>query len=223
MPQLLYFGLFLALFGSPLLLSCFRSLGFNQFSPVPRLSLWAASAAVLGITAANFKDWRAYVGLDWLTLQSLALAFLAAAILLISLSVYVSVRSKFAAASPKQLETQQKLLRLPFAPKCFVVITAAVTEEVLFRGFAIGVGQHLFGSVWLACAISVAAFTLGHLRWGLAHLIPSFLCAVVITLLFTFTSNLWGCILVHAILDSLGTLVVPAIAMRKKQQRALLD
>jgi membrane protease YdiL (CAAX protease family) len=216
MPQLLYLGLFLALFGSSLLLACSRSLGFNQFSPIPRLSLWAASAVVVGIAAANFKDWRAYVGFDRPTVQSMGLAILTAAVLLIVLSIYVSVRSKFASASPKQLEMQQSLLRLPLGHKCFVVITSAVTEEVLFRGFAIGIGQHLLGSAWLACVISIAAFTLGHLRWGLAHLIPSFLSASVITFLFTFTQNLWACILVHAILDGLGVLVAPAMARRKK-------
>lgn len=216
MPQLPYLGLFLALFGSALLLACFRSLSFNRFSPLPRLTLWAASAAVLGIAAASFKDWRAYVGLDWPTWQSLGLTILAAAILLIVLSVYVSVRSKFAAASPKQLEMQQELLQLPLGHRCFVVMTAAVIEEVLFRGYAIGVGQHLLGSVWLACVISIAVFTLGHLRWGFAHLVPVFVCALVITLLFTLTHNLWACILVHVILDGAGVLVAPTMAMRRK-------
>lgn len=66
---------------------------------------------------------------------------------------------------------QQSLLRPPLGHRSFVVMTAAVTEEVLYRGYAIGVGQHLLGSTWLACALSIAAFTLGHLRWGLAHLV----------------------------------------------------
>ena len=220
MPQLLYLGLFVALFGSQLLILFFRWLGFNQFSPVPRLTLWIAAAAVLAIAAANSEDWRVRVGLEWPTWQSMGLAILAAAILFVVLSAYVSVRGKFGAASPKQLELQRNLLRLPFGHRCFVVVTAAVTEEVLFRGYAIGVGQHLLGSVGLACVLSIAAFTLGHLRWGLAHLVTVFVSALVITLLFTFTQNLWACIVVHAILDGIGVLVMPVIAMRRRAARS---
>jgi membrane protease YdiL (CAAX protease family) len=216
MSQLLYLGLFLALLGTPLLLAFFRSLRFNQFSPMPRLSLWVAALAVLVIAAVSIEAWRAYFGLQWPTWQSLGLAILAAAILFVVLSAYVSLRGKFGATSPKQLELQKNLLRLPFGHRCFVVMTAAVTEEALYRGYAIGVGQHLLGSVWLACVLSIAAFTLGHLRWGLAHLVPVFVCALVITLLFTFTQNLWACIIVHAILDGAGVLVMPAIAMRRQ-------
>lgn len=216
MPQLLYLGLFLALFGSPLLLAFFKSLRFNQFSPVPRLALWVVTAAVLFIAAASSEAWRAYFGLEWPTWQSLGLATLATAILFVVLSAYVSLRGKFGAASPKQLELQKNLLRLPLGHRCFVVMTAAVTEEVLYRGYAIGVGQHLLGSVGLACVLSIAAFVLGHLRWGLAHLVPVFVCALVLTLLFTSTQNLWACIIVHAILDGVGVLVMPVIAMRRQ-------
>ncbi|OOG42062.1 type II CAAX endopeptidase family protein [Rhodanobacter sp. C05] len=216
MPQLLYLGLFVALFGSPLLLMFFRWLRFDQFSPVPRLTLWVAAVGVLVIAAANIEAWHVDFGLERLTWQSLGLAILAAAILFVVLSAYVSLRGKFAAASPNQLELQKSLLRLPFGHRCFVVMTAAVTEEVLYRGYAIGVGQHLLGSIWLACVLSVVAFTLGHLRLGLAHLVPVFMCALVITLLFTFTQNLWVCIIVHAILDGAGVLVMPVLAKRRQ-------
>jgi membrane protease YdiL (CAAX protease family) len=193
-----------------------RSPRFNQFSPVPRLTLWVAAGAVVVIAATNIEAWRAYLGLRWPTWQSLGLAILAAAILLVVLSAYVSLRGKFGAASPKQLELQKNVLRLPFGHRCFLVMTAAVTEEVLYRGYAIGVGQHLLGSVWVACVLSVTAFTLGHLRLGLAHLVPVFVCALVITLIFTFTQNLWVCIIVHAILDGVGVLVMPAVAGRRR-------
>ena len=219
MPQLLYLGLFLALVGPPLLLALFKRLRFNQFSPVPRLSLWVVTLAVLVIAATNIGAWRVYLGLEWPTWQTLGLAILATAVLFILLGAYTSLRSKSGSASPEQLELQQNLLRLPFSRRCFVVITAAVTEEVLCRGYAIGVGQHLFGSVWLACILSVVVFTLAHFRWGFAHLIPVFFCALVITLLFVFTQNLLACIIVHALLDGVGVLVMPVIMARKHPAR----
>lgn len=216
MPQLLYLGLLLALVGSPLLLAAFRSLRFNQFSPVPRLTLWLAAVAVLVIAAENIEAWPVHLGLEWPTWQSLELAILAVAILFIVLSAYAFLRGKFGSASPEQIELQQSLFRLPLGHRCFVVVTAAVTEEMLYRGYAIGIGQHLLGSVWLACVISVAVFTLAHFRQGLANLVPVLVCALVITLLFTFTRNLWACIIVHAILDGIAVLVMPGIAARRK-------
>jgi membrane protease YdiL (CAAX protease family) len=217
MPDLLYLGLFLALLGSPLLMALFRSLGFNQLLPVPRLTLWAAASAVIAIAATNIESWRAYFGLEWPTWQSLGLAILTAVILFIVLGAYVSVQRRFRPASPEQLELQQSVLRLPLSHRCFVVVTAAVTEEVLYRGYAIGVGQHLLGSLWLACALSVAVFALAHFRLGLPHVVVAFVCALALTALFTITQNLWACIVVHAILDSAGVLVMPAIAARRRR------
>ncbi|MGZ7265333.1 CPBP family glutamic-type intramembrane protease, partial [Streptococcus pyogenes] len=57
-------------------------------------------------------------------------------------------------------------------------------------------------------------------RLGLANLIPVFLCTVVITLLFASTQNLLACIIVHAILDSVGVLVMPAMAVRRRRAGA---
>jgi membrane protease YdiL (CAAX protease family) len=152
----------------------------------------------------------------WLTWQALGLAILTTATLLIVLSAYVSARGKFASASAEQIKLQQSLFCLPLAQRCFVVVTAAVTEELLYRGYAIGIGQHLLGSVWLACVLSVAVFTLAHLRMGLANLVPVFACALAITLLFTVTNNLWSCIVVHAILDGIAVIVMPIVAGPKK-------
>ena len=216
MPQFLYLGLLIALVGSPLLMAFFKWQRFNQFSLVPRVTLWVAAVAVIVIAAWKIEAWRVHFGLEWPTWQNLVLAILATAILLVVLGVYSSLRSKFGSSSSEQLELQKRLLGLPFGNRFFVVLTAAVTEEVLYRGYAIGVGQLLLGSIWLACIISVAVFTLAHFRWGFAHLIPVFFCTLVITLLFAFTKNLLVCILVHAILDGVGILVMPAIMARRR-------
>lgn len=201
-------------------MAVFKQLGFNQFSPFPRLTIWAVALAVLLISARNVEAWRAHFGLEWPTWQALGLAILAAAILFIVLGAYGSLRSKFGGASPEQLELQRKLLDLPFNHRCLVVVTAAVTEEVLYRGYAIGVGQLLLGSIWLACLLSVAVFTLAHFRWGFAHLVPVLLCTLAITILFVVTQNLFACIIVHAILDGVGVLVMPAIMARRQAVRA---
>jgi len=219
MPQLLYLGLLIALVGAPLLAAPFKLLGFNPLSFVPRLMFWAAAIAVLVIAATEIEAWRTYLGLDRPTLSSLFLGVLAAAIMLSVLGAHQYVQRTFGKGSPEQLRQLQNILALPFSHRCFLVLTAAVVEEVLYRGYAIGVGQHLLGSVWLACVVSIAAFTLAHLRWGLAHLLPVFVSAVILSLLFAFTQSLWVCIIAHAIVDAMGFLVVPAIMARRNLHR----
>jgi membrane protease YdiL (CAAX protease family) len=220
MPQLLYLGLLIALIGAPLLAALSKLLRLNPLSLVPRLAFWAAAVAVLVIAAANIEAWHTHLGLEQPTWQSLVLALLAAALMLSTLGAHQSAQRKRRKDSPEQLRQLQNILALPFSHRCFIVVTAAVTEEVLYRGYAIGVGQHLLGSVWLACVVSVATFTFAHLRWGLAHLLPVFVSALVLSLLFAFTQNLWACIIAHAIVDAVGFLVVPAVMARQNPDSA---
>jgi membrane protease YdiL (CAAX protease family) len=125
-------------------------------------------------------------------------------------------------AIPRSSAQYQALLNLSFGHRCFIVITAAITEEVLYRAYAVGVGQLLLGSVWVACALSVAAFTLAHYKWGIAHMVSVLVPAVAFTLLFVLTRNVWLCIIAHAIVDGVGFLAMPAAARRRTrlQQKA---
>lgn len=218
MPLLPYFALLLALAGSPLLLALFKRLHFSPFSPVARASLWATSGVVLAIAAAAGGGWLAYSGVAWPTWSDLGLATLAAAATFTAFGLSQHVQRMLGTSSPKQMEQYANIIRLSYSHRVFLVVTAAVTEEVLYRGYAIGVGQHLLGSVWLAGVVSVAAFTLAHLRWGLAHLFPVFTSALILTLLFAFTHNLLACVIAHAIVDGVGFLVLPAIVARRQSR-----
>jgi membrane protease YdiL (CAAX protease family) len=49
--------------------------------------------------------------------------------------------------------------------------TAAVTEEILYRGFAIGIGKAFLGNTLEAATLSVVIFTVTHFRWGFSHML----------------------------------------------------
>ncbi len=215
MPYLQYFGLLVAFAASPLLLALFSWRRFSPFSPVARSSLWVVAAIVLTIAATETTDWLAYLGLAWPAWANIGLAVLAAAIMFIVLGLSQYFQRRLGASSPKQAEQYKTILNLSYGHRSFLVVTAAVTEEALYRGYAIGVGQHLVGSIWLACILSVVAFTLAHIRWSFVHLPPVFISTLVLTLLFVFTHNLWVCIIAHAIVDGAGFLVVPVIMSRR--------
>lgn len=215
MPQLLYFGLLLALTASPLLLYLYKRVHINSFSLAPRLTLWALAIVVLIISALKTEMWRSYLGLLWPSWQNLGLAIFAVFITLLVFVVHHNLQQKLGANSSEKHQQFQGFMSFSFSYRIFLVVTAAVTEEVLYRGYAIGIGQHLLGSVWLAYVASVVAFTLPHIRWGLSHLVPVFITALVFTILFAYTQNLWACIFAHAIVDAIGFLVIPAVMTSK--------
>lgn len=218
MPTLLILGLVIALAAAPLSLALFKWLHLELWTIIPRLAFWLAAIVVLIIAIAGVTAWRAHLGFVRPTWGGVGWAVLAVVVTFAVIGAHLYMQQKLGKHSRKQVEVYQALLGLPFSYRCFIVVTAAVTEEVLYRAYAIGVGEHLLGSLWVASVISVVAFTFAHFRWGLAHLIPVFVSGVVFTLLFVITHNLWLCIVAHAVVDGIGFLVMPVASSRRRSQ-----
>lgn len=217
MSALLPLGLLVSLAASPLLLALLGRFRFGPWTLASRLSLWATAISVLVIAAVGLGSWPTYIGVAWPTWGGAGWAIVAAAVIFVAMGVHFHIQQRRGKRLQMPSAQYQELLDKPFAYRCFVVATAAVTEEVLYRAYAVGIGQFVLGNLWLACAVSVAAFTLAHFRWGVVHLVPVFVSAVVLTLLFVLTRNLWLCILAHAIVDGVGFLALPAVARRRAQ------
>lgn len=217
MRALLFIGLLVSLAASPLVLALFKRLHFESWALVPRLALWVAAIIVVAIAAAGSGGWHAHLGIAWPTWGGVGWAVLAAVVVLGAFGISLHVQRKTGRQSQSQSAQYQALLNLPFWHRCFIVITAAVTEEVLYRAYAVGVGQLLLGRVWVAGVISIAAFTLAHYKWGIAHMVSVLVPAIVFTLLFVLTRNVWLCIIAHAIVDGVGFLAMPAAARRRMQ------
>ena len=216
---MLVLGLLISLVAMPLILLLATRSHFNSWALVPRLAFWVAVAAVLAIAATGSSSWRFDAGVARVTWASIGWGVLAVVVSMAAMGAQMYVQQRLGNAPQQQKTHFQALLRLPFTHRCFIVATAAVTEEVLYRAYAVGIGADVLGSLWAAGALSVVAFTLAHLRWGLLHLVPVFVSAVALTLLFGVTHNLWVCVLAHAAIDG-GILVMrPASG----QHRAELD
>ena len=107
------------------------------------------------------------------------------------------------------------LVGLPFWTRMLILVTAAVTEEVLYRGYPIPHLQALTGSLAVAAAISLAVFVIIHLPgWGLGHLIFVSLAGSILTALFLLRGDLWSCIIAHGIVDAVPLLIIPVVARR---------
>jgi membrane protease YdiL (CAAX protease family) len=117
-------------------------------------------------------------------------------------------------------ERFRKLVALPLAHRAFLVLTAGVTEELLYRGYGIGVGSLLLGGTATALAVSLAVFTVAHLSWGIAHLASVLWAGAVLSLLLVIRGDLLACMLAHTAVDAVGLLVAPMAIARQRQRRA---
>ena len=89
-----------------------------------------------------------------------------------------------------------------------IVVTAAVTAEVLFRAYPIERIAEITGSVWPAAAVSFFAFVILHLpAWGVGHLIAISGTSIVFTVLYVRYRRLGPVVVIH-FLTNLFLLVV---------------
>lgn len=102
----------------------------------------------------------------------------------------------------------KRILGAPFLFRAMLVTRAAVTEEVLFRGYGIERLQELTGSRWIAAVLTFVAFTGAHLSgWGAPQLLAVAPAALILTALYLWRRNLWANILAHWIADGIGFLL----------------
>ena len=116
-------------------------------------------------------------------------------------------------SNPFSREQLRKLDALPLLLRAGLVLTAGITEEFMYRGFALEELAALIGKRRLAALVSAVCFTAVHaIRVGLS---PELLmvggAGATLTILYLWRRNLPVCMLMHAIVDGIGIIVVPAV------------
>lgn len=93
-----------------------------------------------------------------------------------------------------------------------LILTTAVTEEILFRGYSIERLRELTGYLSVAVAVSFGLFVLPHvLFFGPQWLLYHGLGAVLLYVLYIWRRNLWACMILHLLGNSL--LLIPALGL----------
>jgi membrane protease YdiL (CAAX protease family) len=93
----------------------------------------------------------------------------------------------------------------------YMWLSAALGEEIVYRGFLFAIGEKLFQRKWIAVLLSSAIFSIAHVYQGWSGVALTFLFGVAFSLLFLFNRrNLWVNILVHGMIDSLFLLLTYA-------------
>lgn len=214
-PTVAYAGLALALLGAPALLLATRRMGLDERAVVPRLLLWALAGGTLVLAARADRAWATDVGFRAVTGRTVLDALAATAVALGGWPFVQRLQKALGGVATETTETFRRIAALPASRRLLLVVTAAVVEEILYRGIAIGVGAHLVGGVAPAFALSLAVFVVAHARWGASHLVSVLWAGGAMSLLFVLSRDLGACILAHFAIDAVGLLVVPALLARR--------
>lgn len=113
---------------------------------------------------------------------------------------------------PEANQGTAQLLNYPLIVLIGIIVTTAVTEEILFRGYPIERLKVLTGKAWLAVATSFIIFILPHItffgpEWLLYHGIGT----VMIYVLYVWRKNLYACMLLHLLVNI--PILLPALGL----------
>ena len=213
-------GMVVALCGVPILMIVVRYIGADPLRLATRLTMWGMAAVVVWLAQTSLPNWHTQLGWKQPSTTTAVYALAGTFLALAGWAIIGLTQRAFGGSQVTDSELFLKFTSVAPAYRAFLVLTAGVTEEVLFRGYAIGVGAELFGSVWVALALSLTIFVAAHFRWGASHLISVTWVGLVLSGLFVFSGDLLACIVAHTLLD-FGLFLAPwGIAMRSRRSAA---
>jgi len=168
--------------------------------------MWIVSAAVLLIAAREGGTLLRRVTGRRLTWR----AALAAVALGVLLSLLIPVLSVLAGRLlPGDGGVAQVAAQYPWWLMLLAVVTAAVTEEFLFRAYAFERLQALLGRAWVSFGVPLVCFSLVHVgSWSAAHVLGVVLpMGLILAGLYVRTRSLAFVTIVHFLIDA------PLVAM----------
>ncbi len=158
--------------------------------------------ASIGIEGGQYGAWAAgaMIGLTMVTFTVL--------------SLHLGLQRGRSAIPEGSAQGLKRLTDMPLWFRYAAVITAAVTEEILFRGYPIERLQEITGNAWLAAAIPLFVFVVAHLGgWSAGHLVGVLFGGLLLTAIYLVTRDLVACMITHALIDS-TIIFLPALLRR---------
>lgn len=209
-----HIALALALILPPIVVAVFRTK--DAPTPLSRFALWAVAVGVIvGVWVADgsIGDTMGRLGLDTIRIRSVVFGVAGAAVLMLAAGLVMAAQ-RAARLAYGDRDSFARLVARPLSHRVLVVLTAAVVEEVLYRGVGIGIGRDVFSGPLIAAAVSTLAFTAAHFRWQVSHLPAVAVSGLVLSGLYIVSGDLWACILAHLLVDAAGLLIAPAAMAR---------
>ena len=178
------------------------NLSFNVLALFGFLLAWLLAGAVIAIVKLGEKRPLASIGLQAISGKEVLLAI----VLGIALSLTVPLLTLLVAQIIPSGEEGSIGAVAASAPPLLLllsVLTAGITEEILYRGYPIERLEEATGNVWIAAVVSLAAFILPHLvGWNTAHVVGVVLpLGIVLTVFYLWKRNLVFNMIVHTLID----------------------
>lgn len=183
-------------------------------------SMWGLALTVLAIVLFWERRPLASIGIGWGHYGAWAAgAMIGLTMATVTvLSLHLGLQRGRSVIPQGSAQGLRRLTGMPLWFRYAAVITAAVTEEILFRGYPVERLQTLTGNVWLAAAIPLLVFVVAHLGgWSAGHLVGVLFGGVLLTALYLATRDLVACMIAHALIDS-TIIFLPALLRRYGNQ-----
>lgn len=124
--------------------------------------------------------------------------------------------AKLLRRQPAPVEAIEAIAAVPLPGRIFLLLTAGLIEEVLFRAVPIVLLHDLTGSLTFAVVVPLLVFVLLHRSsWGPLHLLFVALAGSVLTAAYLI-GGLWAAVLAHLIIDAPLMLTARSIARRAR-------
>jgi membrane protease YdiL (CAAX protease family) len=166
---------------------------------------WIASGIILWRTGANgIPPWQLGLGLPLPVLTAAVAIGLSALVLLNQIVGLRRLATQPTASQGLVPQLARKLFPQDDAERFAffsLVVTVAVCEEFIYRGFVQRVFQNLSGSSLIAVAGSAAFFALAHLYQGRRGLISTFAVGILFSTTTALTLSLFPSIVAHFVAD----------------------
>jgi len=204
-------ALLIALFGIPAVVTANRLFAAD---PSSNGAIVVRELAILGLTA--FLIWvvrtRERLPLSSIGIRSdilgrsLAWGF---GLALVCFAVLAACLTAFAALGIHYGEGTAIAHALPVT--LLAVIRAGISEEVLYRGYALERLQTLTGSKWIAAVITLVMFAAFHYRQGMPGVFLAFTIGAVLTGFYLWKRNLVAAMFAHFLVDFVPNVALPLL------------
>lgn len=106
----------------------------------------------------------------------------------------------------------RRLGQFSFEFRVLMVLTAAITEEIQYRGYPVERLYRLTGNIYVSAAICFTVFVLLHISfWSIGGAIQIGLGSAMFYALYLWRRNLPACMLAHFLNNSVAFLLIPEI------------
>ena len=206
-----YAGLAISLLGIPAVVTAQRMLSADPAASasivIRELAILAVTAFVLWIVVARERLPLSSIGLRFDRVGrsagwGLGLAVVAFAVLAVCLVGFSAFGIHYGEGAGISRALPVTLL---------AVTRAGISEEVLYRGFALERLQSLTASKWIAASVTLVLFAAFHFRQGLAGVFLAFVLGGIFTLFYLWKRDLLATITGHFLVDFVPNVLLPLL------------